>query len=42
MLPSARVQNVKNARFFRDKETELIRSMRRATRMLMTETFKQG
>jgi HK97 family phage prohead protease len=40
MLPSARVQNVKDARFFRDKETELIRSMRRATRMLMTETFK--
>jgi uncharacterized protein len=42
MLPSARVQNVKNARFFRDKETELIRSMRRATRMLITETFKRG
>ncbi|PZM17311.1 HK97 family phage prohead protease [Rhizobium tubonense] len=42
MLPSARVQNVKNARWFRDRETELVRTMRRATRMLMTETFKQG
>jgi len=42
MLPSARVQNVKNARWFRDRETELVRSMRRAARMLMTETFKQG
>ncbi len=35
MLPSARVSNVKNARWFRDKETELVRTMRRATRMLM-------
>jgi phage head maturation protease len=34
MLPSARVQNVKNARFFRDKETELVRTMRRAARMM--------
>ena len=42
MLPSARVQNVKNARWFRDRETELVRSMRRAARMLMTETFRQG
>ena len=34
MLPSARVSNVKHARFFRDKETELVRSMRRAARMM--------
>jgi HK97 family phage prohead protease len=40
MLPSARVQNVKNARWFRDRETELVRQMRRAARMLMTDTFK--
>ncbi len=37
MLPSARVSNVKNARFFRDKETELVRTMRRAARMMMTK-----
>ncbi|WFR96230.1 HK97 family phage prohead protease [Rhizobium tumorigenes] len=42
MLPSARVQNVKNARWFRDRETELVRHIRRAARHLMTETFKQG
>jgi len=42
MLPSARVQNVKNARWFRDRETELVRHIRRAARQLMTETFKQG
>jgi HK97 family phage prohead protease len=35
MLPSARVSNVKHARFFRDKETELVRTMRRAARMMM-------
>ncbi len=40
MLPSARVQNVKNARWFRDRETEVVRQMRRAARMLMTETFR--
>ena len=34
MLPSARVSNVKNARWFRDKETELVRGMRRAARMM--------
>ena len=33
MLPSARVSNVKNARWFRDRETELVRTMRRATNM---------
>ena len=42
MLPSARVQNVKNARWFRDRETELVRHIRRAARQLMTETFKRG
>jgi uncharacterized protein len=40
MLPSARVQNVKNARWFRDRETELVRQMRRAARLLMNETFR--
>jgi HK97 family phage prohead protease len=40
MLPSARVQNVKNARWFRDRETELVRHIRRAARQLMTETFR--
>ncbi|MBB3539753.1 MULTISPECIES: HK97 family phage prohead protease [Rhizobium] len=40
MLPSARVQNIKNARWFRDKETELVRAMRRAARMMLTETFR--
>ena len=34
MLPSARVSNVKNARWFRDRETELVRLMRRATRLM--------
>ncbi|MDR6757210.1 HK97 family phage prohead protease [Mycoplana sp. BE70] len=34
MLPSARVSNVKHARWFRDRETELVRTMRRAARML--------
>lgn len=42
MLPSARVQNVKNARWFRDRETELVRHIRRAARQLMTETFERG
>ena len=35
MLPSARVSNVKHARFFRDRETELVRTMRRAARMMV-------
>ena len=34
MLPSARVSNVKNARWFRDRETELVRTMRRAARIM--------
>lgn len=40
MLPSARVSNVKNARFYRDKETELVRTLRRATRSMIMTTFK--
>ncbi len=40
MLPSARVSNVKNARFFRDRETELVRSLKRAARTMLTTTFK--
>lgn len=40
MLPSARVQNIKNARWFRDKETELVRAMRRAARTMLNETFR--
>ena len=40
ILPSARVQNIKNARWFRDKETELVRAMRRAARAMLTETFR--
>ena len=41
MLPSARVSDVKHARFFRDRETELVRSMRRAARSLFDTTFKR-
>lgn len=40
MLPSARVSDVKHARFFRDRETELVRSMRRAARLMMATSFK--
>ena len=40
MLPSARVSNVKHARFFRDRETELVRQMRRAAKIMMQSTFK--
>ncbi|MCC2609043.1 HK97 family phage prohead protease [Neorhizobium petrolearium] len=40
MLPSARVSDVKHARFFRDRETELVRQMRRAAKMMMQSTFK--
>ncbi len=42
MLPSARVSNVKHARFFRDKETELVRAMRRAARAMAISNFRQG
>ncbi|MFS8121397.1 HK97 family phage prohead protease [Rhizobium sp. BR 250] len=41
MLPSARVSDVKHARFFRDRETELVRTMRRAARLLFDNTFKR-
>ncbi|MVA27125.1 HK97 family phage prohead protease [Agrobacterium vitis] len=40
MAPSARVSNVKHQRFFRDKDTELIRAMRRAARTMATSNFK--
>ncbi|MGN7291825.1 HK97 family phage prohead protease [Rhizobium sp. SAFR-030] len=40
MLPSARVSDVKHARFFRDRETELVRSMRRAAKTLWATNFK--
>lgn len=40
MLPSARISNVKQARFFRDRETELVRAMRRAAKSMATNTFK--
>lgn len=41
MLPSARVSDVKHARFFRDRETELVRTMRRAARALFDTTPKR-
>jgi len=40
MLPSARVSNVKNARWFRDRETELVRAMRRTARLLKSQSIK--
>ncbi|TNM65646.1 HK97 family phage prohead protease [Aliirhizobium smilacinae] len=40
MLPSARVSDVKHARFFRDRETELVRQMRRAAKMMFSSSFK--
>ena len=40
MLPSARVSDVKHARFFRDRETELVRQMRRAAKMMLNPSFK--
>jgi HK97 family phage prohead protease len=41
MLPSARISDVKHARFFRDRETELARSMRRAARRLTDVRFRR-
>lgn len=41
MLPSARVSDVKHARFFRDRDTELVRNMRRAARSLFDTAFKR-
>lgn len=40
MLPSARISNVKQARFFRDRETELVRAMRRAAKSMLNNHFK--
>lgn len=40
MLPSARVSDVKHARFFRDRETELVRQMRRAAKMMWSSSLK--
>lgn len=42
MAPSARVSNIKNQRFYRDKETELLRAMRRAAKAMATANFKRG
>ncbi|MGX5665612.1 HK97 family phage prohead protease [Rhizobium daejeonense] len=42
MLPAARVSNVKHARFYRDRETELVRAMRRAARAMATNVFRKG
>ncbi len=42
MLPAARVSNVKHARFYRDRETELVRAMRRAARAMATSVFRKG
>ncbi|MCB5202824.1 HK97 family phage prohead protease [Neorhizobium sp. T786] len=40
MLPSARVSDIKHARFFRDRETELVRHMRRAAKTMLKPSFK--
>jgi HK97 family phage prohead protease len=40
MLPSARVSDIKQGRFFRDRDTELVRQMRRAAKMMFSATFK--
>ncbi|QLF69866.1 HK97 family phage prohead protease [Peteryoungia desertarenae] len=42
MLPTARVSNVKHQRFFRDRETELVRLMRRAARTMTSSHFSKG
>ncbi len=41
MLPSARVSNVKQARYFRDRETEMVRSLRRAAKTLAACAFRR-
>ena len=41
MQPAARVSNVKNARFFRDPETELSISLRRAARRMAASHFRR-
>ncbi|AOG09786.1 HK97 family phage prohead protease [Agrobacterium sp. RAC06] len=42
MLPTARVSNVKHRRFCRDRETELVRLMRRAARSMANNHFTKG
>ena len=42
MLPTARVSNVKHRRFYRDRETELVRLMRRAARSMANNHFTKG
>ncbi|TPP10428.1 HK97 family phage prohead protease [Rhizobium glycinendophyticum] len=42
MLPTARVSNVKHRRFYRDRETELVRLMRRAARAMANNRFSKG
>ncbi|KQW31143.1 primosomal replication protein N [Rhizobium sp. Root274] len=42
MLPTARVSNVKHRRFYRDRETELVRLMRRAARAMANNHFTRG
>ncbi|QEE47131.1 HK97 family phage prohead protease [Rhizobium sp. WL3] len=42
MLPTARVSNVKHQRFYRDRETELVRLMRRAARSMANNHFMKG
>lgn len=42
MLPTARVSNVKHRRFYRDRETELVRLMRRAARKMASHQFTKG
>jgi HK97 family phage prohead protease len=42
MLPTARVSNVKHRRFYRDRETELVRLMRRAARAMASNHFNRG
>lgn len=42
MLPTARVSNVKHRRFYRDRETELVRLMRRAAWRMANTRFTKG
>ncbi|THV22896.1 HK97 family phage prohead protease [Peteryoungia ipomoeae] len=42
MLPGARVSDVKHRRFWRDRETELVRLMRRAARSMAKTHFTKG
>jgi hypothetical protein len=40
MLPTARVSDVKEAHFYRDHETEMVRQIRLAAKQLRASTFK--